>query len=243
MLITTRAIILGAVRTAGDKLVVRTLTEEAGRVDFIVYGAWSKRSGHKASYIFPLSAVDVTWDYRPNKELPTLKEATPSYPLIDLFIQPEKSTIAMFLAEIFVRSIHKGEETQEIFDYCWQTVASLEHTQRNIANFHIATLVGLSRLLGIQPNAEKHQKNVYFDLSTSQYEYNMPLHAFYLNHQQTAFLPTLLRINYRNMRFYRLDRTERQFLLETIITYFKLHIPEFGDVKSLKTLMEVYNLL
>jgi hypothetical protein len=43
MLITTRAIILGAVRTAGDKLVVRTLTEEPGRVDFIVYGAWSKR--------------------------------------------------------------------------------------------------------------------------------------------------------------------------------------------------------
>ena len=69
------------------------------------------------------------------------------------------------------------------------------------------------------------------------------MHAFYLNHQHTAFLPTLLRINYRNMRFYRLDRTERQFLLETIITYFKLHIPEFGDVKSLKTLMEVYNLL
>ena len=133
MLITTRAIILGAVRTAGDKLVVRTLTEEAGRVDFIVYGAWSKRSGHKASYIFPLSAVDVTWDYRPNKELPTLKEAAPSYPLLDLFIQPEKSTIAMFLAEIFARSIHKGEETREIFDYCWQTVASLEHTQLSIA--------------------------------------------------------------------------------------------------------------
>lgn len=241
MIITTRAIILGAVRTAGDKLVVRTLTEAEGRVDFIVYGAWSKRSGHKASFIFPLSAVDVTWDYRPNKELPTLKDATPSYPLLDLFINPEKSTIAMFLAEIFARSIHKGEETQEIFDYCWHTVASLEHIQRNFANFHIATLVGLSRLLGIQPNTEKHRDNFYFDLSTSQYEYSMPLHAFYLNHQHTAFLPILLRINYRNMRLYRLDRTDRQFLLETIITYFKLHIPEFGDVKSLKTLIEVYN--
>ena len=243
MIITTRAIILGAVRTAGDKLVVRTLTEEAGRVDFIVYGAWSKRSGHKASFIFPLSAVDVTWDYRPNKELPTLKDATPSYPILDLFIQPEKASIAMFLAEMFARSIHKGEETQEIFDFCWQTVASLEHIQRNVANFHIATLVGLSRLLGIQPNTEKHRKNFYFDLATSQYEYSMPLHAFYLNHQHTAFLPTLLRINYRNMRYYRLNRSERQFLLETIINYFKLHIPEFGDVKSLKTLIEVYNLV
>ena len=167
MIITTRAIILGAVRTAGDKLVVRTLTEAEGRVDFIVYGAWSKRSGHKASYIFPLSAVNVTWDYRPNKELPTLKEATPTFPMLELFINPEKSTIAMFLAEIFARSIHKGEETQEIFDYCWHAAASLEHTRRNLANFHIATLVGLSRLLGIQPNTEKHRNNFYFDLSST----------------------------------------------------------------------------
>lgn len=243
MLVTTRAIILGAVRTAGDKLVVRMLTEEAGRVDFIVYGAWSKRSGHKASFIFPLSAVDVTFDYRQNKELSTLKDATPSFPILELFMEPEKATVAMFLAEIFTRSIHKGEETQEIFDYCWHAVASLEHLQRNLANFHITTLVGLSRLLGIQPNIKGFKKNTYFDLTTSQYEYNMPLHTFFLNHQHTAFLPTLLRINYRNMHFYRLERMERQILLDTIVTYFKLHIPEFGDVKSLKTLIEVYNLV
>ena len=52
-------------------------------------------------------------------------------------------------------------------------------------------------------------------------------------------VPLLLRMNVRNMHSFRLNRQQRNRILDILTAYYKLHVPEFRDLRSLAVLREV----
>ncbi len=57
--------------------------------------------------------------------------------------------------------------------------------------------------------------------------------------EEAASVPLLLRMNLRNMHSFRLTRQQRARILDVLTTYYKLHVPEFRDPRSLAVLREV----
>ena len=50
----------------------------------------------------------------------------------------------------------------------------------------------------------------------------------------------MMRMDYATMRLYRLSHLDRDRLLEVAITYYRLHLPSFPELKSLAVLRELY---
>lgn len=48
-------------------------------------------------------------------------------------------------------------------------------------------------------------------------------------------------MNYPTMHLFRLSRRERQRILQVLNTYYRLHVPQFPELKSLEVLQEFYS--
>ena len=120
---------------------------------------------------------------------------------------------------------------------------TIEHisaaTNAGIANFHVAFLIRLAYYLGFWPNIDKKNMLPFFDLKDSIAVDTEPAHNFFLKGEEVEKLPLLLRMNVRNMHSFRLNRQQRNRILDVLTAYYKLHVPEFRDLRSLAVLREV----
>ena len=69
----------------------------------------------------------------------------------------------------------------------------------------------------------------------------LPMHSQYLNAEESAFLPFLLRMDYASMHLFRFNRQQRARVLDLLIEYYRMHIPEFPEMKSLDVLRTVFS--
>ncbi len=58
---------------------------------------------------------------------------------------------------------------------------------------------------------------------------------------KTSFLPTLMRINFANARFFRFSGKERSELIDHILKYYGLHFPGSDNLKSLEIMKEIFS--
>ena len=49
-----------------------------------------------------------------------------------------------------------------------------------------------------------------------------------------------MRMNYPTMHLFRMSHTDRQRLLEVALLYYRLHLPDFPELKSVAVLQELY---
>jgi DNA repair protein RecO (recombination protein O) len=50
----------------------------------------------------------------------------------------------------------------------------------------------------------------------------------------------MMRMDYPTMHLFRLSRHERNRLLEVAVTYYRLHLPNFPELKSLAVLQQLF---
>jgi len=102
-------------------------------------------------------------------------------------------------------------------------------------------LMRLSRFLGFWPNAQDYEPGKVFDLKDATMVGVLPSHGQYLNAEESAFLPRLLRMDYATMHLFRFNREQRARVLDVLVDYYRLHIPEFPELKSLDVLRTVFS--
>ena len=50
----------------------------------------------------------------------------------------------------------------------------------------------------------------------------------------------MMRMDYPTMHLFRMSHQERNRLLEVSLTYYRLHLPDFPEMKSVSVLQELY---
>ena len=126
-----------------------------------------------------------------------------------------------------------------------------ESRSHGIANFHLVFLMRTTRFLGIYPNLEKMEsfeqkisqqpKPYWFDLIAGEYSEHQPVHSSCLRPDEAALMPLLFRMDYSTMHVFRFNRQQRQRCLEVLIEYYRIHVPQFPELKSLDVLAEIFN--
>jgi DNA repair protein RecO (recombination protein O) len=118
----------------------------------------------------------------------------------------------------------------------------LDEAKKGFANFHLVFLIYLSRFLGLYPNLENYRKGDYFDMLNGSFTSVRPLqHAFFIHPEEASHLPRLMHINYETMHLFKMKRTERIRCLTVINDYYRLHLPGFPELKSIKVLQELFD--
>ena len=123
------------------------------------------------------------------------------------------------------------------------SVQWLDACNEGFANFHLVFLIRLSRFLGFYPNLENYTEGCYFDLMNACFVHEQPLHGMFLRPQEASHIRLLTRMNYETMHLFSMSRAERSRCLEIICEYYRLHLPDFPELKSLAVLQELFGSL
>lgn len=200
-------------------------TREHGRMSFVT----NKR-------MQPLTIVNIVFDEHRSK-LTTVDIAL-SYK--NLLYDPYKLSISFFIAE-FLRYSTRNEPTNHpLYDYLRQSLEWLDIVEGTFANFHLVLMMRLAMFLGFAPDINDYREGMYFDLREAQFTSLKPLHKDHLNQQESSAIVTLMRMNFATMHLFKLNKDQRNQIVDHIIHYYRLHIPSFPEMKSLDVLRELF---
>ena len=237
---TSHGIVLHSVRYGDQQIILDVFTEAAGTVPFILRLPRNGRRGARASAWQPLTLVDVTWEARPRLNFQKPQELVLWQPWRDLPFEPMKATIGLFLSEMLHHSLHSEPENAALFGFIVSSLQWLDTAEDRYANFHIVFLLHLSRFLGFMPNVDDWEEGACFDLQSASFTRTRVTHPYYINITESTLVSKFLRMDYRTMKAVRLNGAMRRRALELIVLFYRLHIPEFPEVKSLEVLAEVF---
>lgn len=240
MLQKTTGIVLRSLKYNDTSLIVDIYTEAHGRVSYLVPVPKTRRGGVRPVLFQALSIVEYESDYRPRLALQRLKEVRPLYVFGSLPYDPHKSAVALFLAEFLHRALREEGENSALFAYLYYSIEWLDTCRAGAANFHLVFLMRLSRFLGLYPNLEDYRQGDCFDLRAACFATARPPHADVVLPEEASRLVQLARMNYDTMHLFAMSRAERNRFLSFILEYYRLHLPDFPELRSLNVLQELF---
>lgn len=243
---TTEGIVLRTQKYGDDRLIANVYTASRGMVGFLLR---ARRSG-KSSLLRPLSLVEVSFDFRTRQELQHVRELRSAHAYSSLMFDPMKEMLAIFLAEFLSHILRSEGPNAALYTYLRHSLQWLDTTSRGVSNFHLVLLIHMTRHLGFWPAVEtsrsararkRESRTAVFDMQEGMLTDSLPLHGQYLSAEESALMPTLLRMDFHTLHLFHFTRAQRNRLLDVLLQYYQLHIPEVPALKSLPILREVLN--
>lgn len=234
-----QAIVLNTIRHSDRHNVMSVYTSTRGRISFLVPANGGKTGRRRNAQLMPLSIVEITARIREGKELHTFTSVSPLVIYNDLYFNPMKNFVGLFIAEFLNHLLRDTLPDRKMWSYIANSLQLLDKTHGSIANFHIVFLYSLTTFCGIAPDVETYRENAFFDMQAGAYTMTMPSHRNFL-HGRQARLPLLLaRVNFINMHRWRLSRDERVKIIEGLLRYYEIHMPGFNSLRSLDILRQL----
>lgn len=240
MLSKSEAIVLHSIKYGESKIIVDIFTRQQGRMAFVVNLPRTPRSKIKKQYFQPLTLLNIEYDVRPQAQLQKLSDVSLLTPLTSIQCEPSKLSIALFMAEFLYHALKGEQQNESLFDYLLSSILWLDGRKEQYANFHLVCLMRMTRFLGFFPNLEDYKEGDYFDLRASVFCSNPPLHHDLLLPLEAAQMLNIMRMDYATMHLFHMSHEERNRCLDFILTYYRLHLPDFPELRSWNVLRELY---
>ena len=240
MQLKSRAIVLRTVKYGDSQWIVDLLTEEAGRMSCICTIPHSGRGKIKKQFFQPLHLLDLVVTCRSTASLQRLADVRLQVPLVSIPVEPSKLAIALFVAEFLCYATRGERQNSALYDYVSNSILWLDGASQGYSNFHLVFMMRLSRFLGFWPNLDNYAEGKGFDLREGMFVDSVPLHKDYVEADEAARIVPLMRMNYATMHLYRMNRKDRNRCVEWLLHFYRLHIPDFPELRSWLVLRELY---
>ena len=239
MQITTRALVISAIKYGEADLVVSCYTETYGVKSYHLRGILKSKKGKLRKSLFqPLTFLELNAVHKDRGSLERIQEAKVLFPYQSLHTEVVKSTLVMFLSEILKATLKEEEANTNLFHFLEYSFRWLDaHTE--IANFHLLFLLKLSSYLGFSPDfGPTHSpwfnlmEGVFQDRKEGSYsESGSAVDVLYkMNHKDFDDLTQIS-----------IPKSERKETLSVLLDYYKIHVQGFKTPKSLPILVQLFN--
>ena len=235
-----QGIVLHTLKYNDRSNIAHIYTAEGGRMSFLVPAQRSRKSTVRQVLFQPLSLVEFEAEVRPRSGLHPIREAKARLVFRSLPYDPYKSAIALFLAEFLYRALREEGVNEPLFAYLVHSVQWLDTCEKSFANFHLVFLLRLSRFLGLYPNMDDYVEGCCFDLLNACFVPEPPSHGMFVFPDEASRIRLLMRMNYDTMHLFGMNRMERNRCLDIISEYYRLHLPDFPEMKSFRVLQELF---
>jgi DNA repair protein RecO (recombination protein O) len=227
----TRGIVFHTVKYSDTSLIVRVYTELFGLQSYLARGVRKGGSRVKAALFQPLSLLTLEVSVREQQSLQHFREVSLAVPYLSIPYDIRKSTVALFINELVYKSIREEEPNPALFEFLWEQSLLLDSEDVPAADFPLAFTLDFMHHLGIFPRVDHSAGSPYFDLREGSFSGVIPSHPDYLDPEQSAIFAAILRR----------ERKRAGWALGILMDYYKMHLPGFKGVESLKILKEVFH--
>ena len=241
MYIKTEGIVLRTVKYGDNSVIADIYTRSYGCLPFMVRMPSEKRKSATQVLLQPLTQLAFDADIRPKARLHYFKDARIAVPYTDLLLNTYKVTIALFLAEFLSHAIRREGKNEPLYEFIRTALEWLDTCEGNFANFHLVFLLRLSLFIGFYPNLADFRKGLNFDLLNGCFSAaTVPAEGRVLAASEARFVVPLMDMNFDTMRHFRFTHEQRGRILEVLLEYYRLHIPDFPELHSLEVLKAVF---
>ncbi len=238
---TTKSIILRAVKYGETSLIVTAYTKLFGLQSYIVQGVRtsSKRGSGKANYFQSGSMLELVVYHNELKNLQRIKEFKWSYLYTEVFSDVMKNCVLLYMMELMLKCIKQPETNADLFLFAEDALMQLDKADEKItASFAIFFALHFISFFGFQINNE--EQTSILDLQEGRFVNSYPQHAYYIDGKIAEHLFELLKVMQPNeLPEIAMNHLQRRAVLESLETYYALHISDFGKMKTLPVLQQV----
>jgi DNA repair protein RecO (recombination protein O) len=232
MLQRTEGILLHHFPYSDHTSILKIYTPEGGvQSYFYRIGKKHRRSG----LLQPLSILDVVSWKEEKKELHQIREIAAAYPYASIGNDLFKNTVVLFLNEVLLKMVREAVPHPE---QCHFVKEWLEHFDREDfdPDAHLYFIAHLLAYQGFFPGGEYSESTSIFDLQEGIFTDSRPRHPRYVEHQVAAHFSAL----FTDGVHLEIDRLERKILLNALMEFMTVHIPDCTHFKSLPVLEEIF---
>lgn len=245
----TKGIVLRAHRYGETSLVVTIFTEIFGIQSYLINGVRtsSKKGPGKANLFQPSALLDLVVYHNELKQLNRIKEFKWDHLYHHILSDVTKNAISLFMVELLTKCLKQPEPHADLFYFVEDSFLHLDDAdQATAANFPLFFALHLAVFFGILPQPLKEELEehdiLYFDLKEGIFDREQPSHPYFIEGKQAMVTAELLLVRQpKELNDIKLNHEFRRSLLQVYQTYYALHIPDFGEMKTLPVLREILN--
>ncbi len=241
MLQSTRGIVFHQIKYSETSIIVKIYTEKYGLKSFLVRGARKKKAKIRASQLQHLALIELETDQKGSKELLYIRELKVLYPFQSIPVDIRKSTIIVFLNEVLYKVIREEEPNPELFEFIFNAIQILDLKESHFSNLHLLFLIQLSRFLGFYPKNNYSDTKPNFDLQEGEFNNAVGLDSMIAIEPYSKYISSLCNTSFENLEDLKIHRAHKNQLLETILNFYKLHLPGITEFKSFEVLKSVFS--
>lgn len=234
-------IVTDIVRHSDRHNIVTLFTREKGSVSFLTSARSGRSDKIRNARLQLLSVVESDVNFKGTSRLPSLSSVTTVDVWKDMYFNPVKGAIVMFIAEFLHRYLREAAPDPLFWDFVRESLRILDERRVGTSNFHISFLKSALQFAGISPDMSDYEKGDYFDMCSGVFVAERPAHNYFLYPEEASFLPKFMRINFNNDKFFRFRAGERKRVMGSLLRYYSVHFPGMAAMRSPSVLAEVFS--
>lgn len=236
MRVADKAVILQSIRHGDNKYILKLYTRHNGLITAIASAGRSPASKIRIGSILPLNLVDAQLILKQNKEIHQLTEASCYSVHTEISGSLSRLSIAQFLNEVLIRTLKEQAPNTHLFEFIETCFKFLNDSESGYGNLHLYFLTELTKYLGCEPQNNHSSENLFFDCREGRFTTTSLVMPLGLDREGSLLFSQFLKVNALNAA---ISTGQRDFLLEALLAYYRLHVPGFNEVRSLEVLREV----
>jgi len=232
MLQRTEGILLHHFPYSDHTSILKVYTPEGGVQSFFYrIGKKHRRSG----LLQPLSILEIVSWKEEKKEMHQVKELSSAHLFSSIGSDLLRNTVVIFLNEILLKMLREAVPYSEQFFFIKEWLVHFDREDFD-PDAHLYFIAHLLAYQGFYPGGEYSDSTPVFDLQEGIFTDTRPRHPRYVEHKVAAHFSAL----FTEGEHLEIDRLERKILLNALMEFMAVHIPDCTHFKSLPVLEEIF---
>jgi len=237
MLAKTPGIVIRNTKYGEGSLISKIYTREFGVQSYMINGVYAPKAAIKASLLQPLTLLDLVVYQNRLKEINRIKEARIAHPLPNLHFDVVKSSVGMFVSELLNKAIKEEEANATMYDFIASCIIRLDDESGSLGLWPVFIMLQLTKFLGFSPeNNYEEPENNYFDLMEGRFTSFPQKSDYAIGPPESKYFSDLIDLDMESFTSVTIPKPVRTELLQRLIIYYKLHLPDFHDIRSVEVL-------
>lgn len=237
MLTKAEGIVLKTTKYSESSVIASVFTRQGGLKSFIVSGVRSTKNKAKGNIFQALQILELDYYDHPTKSIYRIKEYRPAHIYIHLYTDMIRQSIAVFALEAVSKCIVEHEQNEPLYDFFKQFLLDIESQKIALKTAPQYFLIQICNILGFQPFSDaEYEEKPYFNFEAGTFEKEIAFQQIVLDRKET-----LLFYQFLNNDTSQFNKNDRLKIIEILLVYLKIHLPNFKNFTSLEIIKQLLN--
>jgi len=239
----TKGVVLRAVKYGETSLVVSIFTELFGLQQYMVNGVRTskKKSNISSSQLQPGNLLELIVYQNEKQSLQRIKEAKLAIQINDAYASVTKNAVLLYMMELLQNCLKQPDSNPPLFYFLEDVLNGLSYAdETQTANLPIFFTVHLSHFFGFRLMDNFTSASDCLDLREGQFVDTIPMHQLIVQMPLSEKISQFLRVmQIAELSEIKLNKHQRNQILDDLLQFYALHIHPFGNIRSLAVIRAV----